>query len=186
MSEGRQYYAFELEPGYNPSDPAGSKVTKNGATPGNYHHNMYDASDEHELKENGDCTSTVTNTLRTTQVTAVKEWKPAGKEPYPQVTLQLQYQAGTDENDNEIWENMGAPVTLPRTEGEGNEWEYTWENIPLYHPDDPSIETGETTYRVVELDGDGYVQVGDTEVGTAPDDTTPLYTSPTSRWWTLR
>ena len=55
--EGRQYYAFELEPGYNPSDPAGSKVTKNGATPGNYHHNMYDASDEHELKENGDCTS---------------------------------------------------------------------------------------------------------------------------------
>ncbi len=174
--EGRQYYAFELEPGYNPSDPAGSKVTKNGATPGNYHHNMYDASDEHELKENGDCTSTVTNTLRTTQVTAVKEWKPAGKEPYPQVTLQLQYQAGTDENDNEIWENMGAPVTLPRTEGEGNEWEYTWENIPLYHPDDPSIETGETTYRVVELDGDGYVQVGDTEVGTAPDDTTPLYT----------
>ena len=70
----------------------------------------------------------------------------------------------------------GGPVTLPRTEGEGNEWEYTWENIPLYHPDDPSIETGETTYRVVELDGDGYVQVGDTEVGTAPDDTTPLYT----------
>lgn len=174
--EGRQYYAFELEPGYDPDNPAGSKVTENGATPGNYHHNMYDASDEHELKENGDCTSTVTNTLRTTQVTAKKEWKPAGKEPYPQVTLQLQYQAGTDENDNEIWENMGAPVTLPRTEGEGNEWEYTWENIPLYHPDDPSIETGETTYRVVELDGDGYVQVGDTEVGTAPDDTTPLYT----------
>ena len=81
--------------------------------------------------------------------------------------MQLQYQAGTDENDNEIWENMGAPVTLPRTEGEGNEWEYTWENIPLYHPDDPSIETGETTYRVVELDGDGYVQVGGTEEGTA-------------------
>lgn len=173
---GRQYYAFELEPGYDPDNPAGSKVTENGATPGNYHHNMYDASDEHELKENGDCTFTVTNTLRTTQVTAVKEWKPAGKEPYPQVTLQLQYQAGTDDDGNAIWEDMGAPVTLPRTEGEGNEWEYTWENIPLYHPDDPSIETGETTYQVVELDGDGYVQVGDTEVGTAPDDTTPLYT----------
>lgn len=55
---GRQYYAFELEPGYDPDNPAGSKVTENGATPGNYHHNMYDASDEHELKENGDCTST--------------------------------------------------------------------------------------------------------------------------------
>lgn len=157
---GRQYYAFELEPGYDPDNPAGSKVTENGATPGNYHHNMYDASDEHELKENGDCTSTVTNTLRTTQVTAVKKWEPEGKEPYPQVTLQLQYQAGTDDDGNAIWEDMGAPVTLPRTEGEGNEWEYTWENIPLYHPEDDGI-TGSistpTTYWVTEKKGDGYV-----------------------------
>ena len=165
--EDRQYYAFELEPGYNPSDPAGSKVTKNGATPGYYHHNMYEASDEHVLdEESGDCTSTVTNTLRTTQVTAVKKWEPAGKEPYPQVTLQLQYQAGTDDDGNAIWEDMGAPVTLPHTEGEGNEWEYTWENIPLYHPDDPSIETGGTTYQVVELDGEGYVLVEGPEEGT--------------------
>ena len=158
---GRQYYAFELEPGYNPSDPAGSKVTKNGATPGYYHHNMYEASDEHVLdEESGDCTSTVTNTLRTTQVTAVKKWEPAGKEPYPQVTLQLQYQAGTDDDGNAIWEDMGAPVTLPHTEGEGNEWEYTWENIPLYHPEDDGI-TGSistpTTYWVTEKKGDGYV-----------------------------
>ena len=88
---------------------------------------MYEASDEHVLdEESGDCTSTVTNTLRTTQVTAVKKWEPAGKEPYPQVTLQLQYQAGTDDDGNAIWEDMGAPVTLPHTEGEGNEWEYTW------------------------------------------------------------
>lgn len=158
--EGRQYYAFELEPGYNPSDPAQNKVTGNDAVPGYYHHNMYEASYTGPTCDGeGNCTSTVTNTLRTTQVTAVKEWKPAGKEPYPQVTLQLQYQAGTDDDGNAIWEDMGAPVTLPRTEGEGNEWEYTWENIPLYHPDDPSIETGETTYQVVELDGDGYVQV---------------------------
>ena len=60
----------------------------------------------------------------------------------------------------------GGAVTLPRTEGEGNEWEYTWENIPLYHPDDPSIETGETTYQVVELDGEGYVLVEGPEEGT--------------------
>lgn len=157
---GRQYYAFELEPGYDPDNPAGSKVTENGATPGNYHHNMYDASDEHELKENGDCTSTVTNTLRTTQVTAVKKWEPEGLDNYPQVTLQLQYQAGTDDDGNAIWEDMGAPVTLPRTEGEGNEWEYTWENIPLYHPEDDGI-TGSistpTTYWVTEKKGDGYV-----------------------------
>lgn len=178
--EGRQYYAFELNPGHEAADegPEGFRVTSSDeAGSGYYHHNMYEASYTGPTCDGeGNCTTTVTNTLRTTQVTAKKEWKPAGKEPYPQVTLQLQYQAGTDENDNEIWENMGAPVALPRTYGEGNEWEYTWENIPLYHPDDPSIETGETTYRVVELDGDGYVQVGDTEVGTAPDDTTPLYT----------
>lgn len=164
---GRQYYAFELEPDYNPSDPAQNKVTGNDAVPGDYLNNMYDAVyDEPTCDDSGDCTTTVTNTLRTTQVTAKKEWKPAGKEPYPQVTLQLQYQAGTDDDGNAIWEDMGAPVTLPRTEGEGNEWEYTWENIPLYHPDDPSIETGETTYQVVELDGEGYVLVEGPEEGT--------------------
>lgn len=161
--EGRQYYAFELEPGYEDNvdtSPEDNKVYGSENQPGNYHNNMYGAVYDHEIAadNSGDCTSTVTNTLRTTQVTAKKEWKPAGKEPYPQVTLQLQYQAGTDDDGNAIWEDMGAPVTLPRTEGEGNEWEYTWENIPLYHPDDPSIETGETTYQVVELDGEGYVQ----------------------------
>lgn len=157
--EGRQYYAFELEPGYENHDEYTPlehyKVESNEGYPGAYHDNMYDANDEHVLEENGDCTSTVTNTLRTTQVTAVKQWEPEGKEPYPQVTLQLQYQAGTDDDGNEIWENMGAPVTLPQD----GKWEYTWKDIPLYHPDDPSIETGETTYQVVELDGDGYVQV---------------------------
>lgn len=166
--EGRQYYAFELNPGHEAADegPEGFRVTSSDeAGPGYYHHNMYEASYTGPTCDGeGNCTTTVTNTLRTTQVTAKKEWKPAGKEPYPQVTLQLQYQAGTDDDGNAIWEDMGAPVTLPRTEGEGNEWEYTWENIPLYHPDDPSIETGETTYQVVELDGEGYVLVeGPTE-----------------------
>ena len=157
--EGRRYYAFELEPGYENRDEdtplENCRVMGTEQHPGAYHNNMYDASDKHELKENGDCTSTVTNRLRTTQVTAVKEWVPAGLGDYPQVTLQLQYQAGTDDDGNEIWENMGAPVTLPQD----GKWEYTWKDIPLYHPDDPSIETGETTYQVVELDGDGYVQV---------------------------
>lgn len=167
--EGRQYYAFELEPGYENHDEYTPlehyKVESNEGYPGAYHDNMYDANDEHVLEENGDCTSTVTNTLRTTQVTAVKQWEPEGKEPYPQVTLQLQYQAGTDDDGNEIWENMGAPVTLPQD----GKWEYTWKDIPLYHPDDPSIETGETTYQVVELDGDGYVQVGETVPGQNDD-----------------
>ncbi len=82
--EGRQYYAFELEPGYNPSDPAQNKVTGNDAVPGYYHHNMYEASYTGPTCDGeGNCTSTVTNTLRTTQVTAVKEWKPAGKERLP-------------------------------------------------------------------------------------------------------
>lgn len=161
--EGRQYYAFELNPGHEAADegPEGFRVTSSDeAGPGYYHHNMYEASYTGPTCDGeGNCTTTVTNTLRTTQVTAVKKWEPEGLDNYPQVTLQLQYQAGTDDDGNAIWEDMGAPVTLPRTEGEGNEWEYTWENIPLYHPDDPSIETGETTYQVVELDGDGYVQV---------------------------
>lgn len=155
--EGRQYYAFELNPGYNPSDPAGSKVTENGATPGYYHHNMYDASDEHELKDDDDCTSTVTNTLRTTQVTAVKEWKPAGKEPYPQVTLELRYvEKWLDDNTPELSEPIDT-VVLDGTDGN---WEYTWEGLPEYYPEDDGI-TGSistpTTYWVTEKKGDGYV-----------------------------
>lgn len=161
---GRQYYAFELEPGYDPDNPAGSKVTENGATPGNYHHNMYDASDEHELKENGDCTSTVTNTLRTTQVTAVKEWKPAGKEPYPQVTLELRYVDAWEEDENDedipVLSDVIEEITLPNKDDPENPWTYTWEGLPEYYPEDDGI-TGSistpTTYWVTEKKGDGYV-----------------------------
>lgn len=157
--EGRRYYAFELNPGYNPSDPAGSKVTENGATPGYYHHNMYDASDEHELKDDCDCTSTVTNTLRTTQVTAVKEWKPAGKEPYPEVTLELRYQTGWEDDESTI-PVLSEPIDTVVLDGTDGNWEYTWKGLPEYYPEDDGI-TGSistpTTYWVTEKKGDGYV-----------------------------
>ena len=162
--EGRQYYAFELEPDYNPSDPAQNKVTGNDAVPGDYLNNMYEASYTGPTCDGeGNCTTTVTNTLRTTQVTAVKKWVPEGKEPYPQVTLELRYvEKWLDDNTPELSEPIDT-VVLDGTDGN---WEYTWENIPLYHPDDPSIETGETTYQVVELGGEGYVLVEGPEEGT--------------------
>ncbi len=156
--EGRQYYAFELEPGYNPSDPAQNKVTGNDAVPGYYHHNMYEASYTGPTCDGeGNCTSTVTNTLRTTQVTAVKEWKPAGKEPYPQVTLELRYvEKWLDDNTPELSEPIDT-VVLDGTDGN---WEYTWEGLPEYYPEDDGI-TGSistpTTYWVTEKKGDGYV-----------------------------
>lgn len=164
---GRQYYAFELNPGHEAADegPEGFRVTSSDeAGPGYYHHNMYEASYTGPTCDGeGNCTTTVTNTLRTTQVTAVKEWKPAGKEPYPQVTLELRYvEKWLDDNTPELSEPIDT-VVLDGTDGN---WEYTWENIPLYHPDDPSIETGETTYQVVELGGEGYVLVEGPEEGT--------------------
>lgn len=155
---GRQYYAFELEPDYNPSDPAQNKVTGNDAVPGYYHHNMYEASYTGPTCDGeGNCTSTVTNTLRTTQVTAVKEWKPAGKEPYPQVTLELRYvEKWLDDNTPELSEPIDT-VVLDGTDGN---WEYTWEGLPEYYPEDDGI-TGSistpTTYWVTEKKGDGYV-----------------------------
>lgn len=166
--EGRQYYAFELEPGYEDNvdtSPEDNKVYGSENQPGNYHNNMYGAVYDHEIAadNSGDCTSTVTNTLRTTQVTAVKEWKPAGKEPYPQVTLELRYvEKWLDDNTPELSEPIDT-VVLDGTDGN---WEYTWTGLPLRYPDDPSIETGETTYQVVELDGEGYVLVEGPEEGT--------------------
>lgn len=159
---GRQYYAFELEPGYVVDDEdtplEGYKVTSNEAGPGYYHHNMYEASYTGPTCDGeGNCTSTVTNTLRTTQVTAVKKWVPEGKEPYPQVTLELRYvEKWPDDNTPELSEPIDT-VVLDGTDGN---WEYTWEGLPEYYPEDDGI-TGSistpTNYWVTEKKGDGYV-----------------------------
>ncbi len=161
--EGRQYYAFELNPGHEAADegPEGFRVTSSDeAGPGYYHHNMYEASYTGPTCDGeGNCTTTVTNTLRTTQVTAKKEWEPAGKEPYPEVTLELRYQTGWEDDESTI-PVLSEPIDTVVLDGTDGNWEYTWEGLPEYYPEDDGI-TGSistpTTYWVTEKKGDGYV-----------------------------
>lgn len=161
--EGRQYYAFELNPGHEAADegPEGFRVTSSDeAGPGYYHHNMYEASYTGPTCDGeGNCTSTVTNTLRTTQVTAKKEWEPAGKEPYPEVTLELRYQTGWEDDESTI-PVLSEPIDTVVLDGTDGNWEYTWKGLPEYYPEDDGI-TGSistpTTYWVTEKKGDGYV-----------------------------
>ena len=166
--EGRQYYAFELEPGYEVDGEdtplENNKVHGSEATPGDYHNNMYDAVyDEPTCDDNGDCTSTVTNTLRVTSVIAKKVWVPAGKEPYPQVTLQLRYVDDWEEDENgediPVLSDVIKEITLPTTDAD-NPWTYTWDGLPEYYPEDDGATgsiSNPTTYWVTEAEGDGYV-----------------------------
>lgn len=165
---GRRYYAFELEPGYEVDGEdtplENNKVHGSEATPGDYHNNMYDAVyDEPTCDDNGDCTSTVTNTLRVTSVIAKKVWVPAGKEPYPQVTLQLRYVDDWEEDENgediPVLSDVIKEITLPTTDAD-NPWTYTWDGLPEYYPEDDGATgsiSNPTTYWVTEAEGDGYV-----------------------------
>lgn len=174
---GRRYRAVELKPGYTTGNVDEYICDENGGT----FHIGYTVSygDENPVQGGdgqADFITTATNTLDTTSVSVKKNWEPEtlpDGDQYPSVTMKVQYKSGPTEDD---WEDLeGCTVTLNGSETPA--WEHTFEDLPKYYPGaDGYAEKRETQYRVVEAEGDGYVQVGDTEVGTAPDDTTPLYT----------
>lgn len=172
---GRRYRAVELKPGYTTGNVDEYICDENGGT----FHIGYkvDYGDENPVQVEeptdgqADFITAATNTLDTTSVSVKKNWEPEelpDGDQYPSVTMKVQYKAGEDD-----WKDLEDCTVIL---SEGN-WEHTFADLPKYYPGaDGYAEKRETRYRVVELDGDGYVQVGDTEVGTAPDDTTPLYT----------
>ncbi|HIV47013.1 MAG TPA: Cna B-type domain-containing protein [Candidatus Acutalibacter stercorigallinarum] len=161
--EGRQYYAFELEPGYTTDNVDEYICDENGGT----FHIGYtvDYGDENPVQVEEptdgqtDFITTATNTLDTTSVSVKKNWEPEklpGGDQYPSVTMKVQYKSGPNEDD---WEDLeGCTVTLNGSETLA--WEHTFEDLPKYYPEAAGYaEKRETQYRVVELDGDGYVQV---------------------------
>lgn len=99
---------------------------------------------------------TVTNALdlyipegEVSEVTATKQWAVPDIDttPRPAVTFQLQYK--TDGGD---W----TPTNFENTDqiaNEENNWTVRWENLP------DTIGGQTVTYRVVELDGNGWVQI---------------------------
>ena len=156
---GRQYYAFELEPGYTTDNVDKYICDENGGT----FHIGYtvDYGDENPVQGGdgqADFITTATNTLDTTSVSVKKNWEPEtlpDGDQYPSVTMKVQYKSGPNEDD---WEDLeGCTVTLNGSETPA--WEHTFDDLPKYYPGaDGYAEKRETQYRVVEAEGDGYVQ----------------------------
>lgn len=170
---GRQYYAFELEPGYTTDNVDKYICDENGGT----FHIGYtvDYGDENPVQVEeptdgqADFITTATNTLDTTSVSVKKNWEPEklpGGDQYPSVTMKVQYKSGPNEDD---WEDLeGCTVTLNGSETPA--WEHTFEDLPKYYPGaDGYADDTPTQYRVVEAEGDGYVQVGEPTEGTDGD-----------------
>ena len=145
-----------------------------------------------------DYTTTATNTLQTTKVFAEKKWEnyPEEDKTYdlPDVTLKVQYlkepEAGVTvdaeyrANDANWTDVAGSDLDLSgATDEPGNafreydSWHAVWENLPVYLPGSymPIVGEGEsatttpTQYRVVEVPGDGYIQVGVVEESKADE-----------------
>lgn len=151
---GRWYRAVELKPGYTTGNVDEYICGENGGT----FHIGYtvDYGDENPVQGGdgqADFITTATNTLDTTSVSVKKNWEPENLpdgDQYPSVTMKVQYKAGEDD-----WKDLeGCTVIL----SEGN-WEHTFADLPKYYPGAAGYaEKRETQYRVVEAEGDGYVQ----------------------------
>lgn len=123
--------------------------------------------------KNDKWTLTATNTLQIIDVYAEKKWENSALTS--PVTLELQYQSGTDDEENPIWESFDTPskVTL---DGSGNDpdvyyeydsWKAKWTGVPQIMPG--SVTTGEgdikqTIYRVVEVTENAYGSDNDGKV----------------------
>lgn len=156
---GRRYRAVELKPGYTTGNVDEYICDENGGT----FHIGYTVSygDENPVQGGdgqADFITTATNTLDTTSVSVKKNWEPEtlpDGDQYPSVTMKVQYKSGPTEDD---WEDLeGCTVTLNGSETPA--WEHTFEDLPKYYPGaDGYAEKREPQYRVVEAEGDGYVQ----------------------------
>ena len=115
--------------------------------------------------KNDKWTFTATNTLQTIDVYAEKKWENSALTS--PVTLELQYQSGTDGEGTPIWESFDTPakVTLDGSVNtsavyyEYASWKAKWTGVPKVMPG--SVTTGEddtkqTIYRVVEVSENAY------------------------------
>ena len=105
------------------------------------------------------------NTLQTIELFAEKKWKNFSLTS--PVTLELQYQSGTEDDRTPIWESFDtkAQVTLngsvdsPDVYYEYESWKATWTGVPKVMPGSVTTETDgekQTNYRVVEVSENAY------------------------------
>ena len=108
---------------------------------------------------------TATNTLEIIDLYAQKSWNETNLTS--PVTLELQYQSGTDDEKNPIWESFDTPakvtldgsVNAPDVYYEYESWKAKWTGVPQIMPG--SVTTGvgdtkQTIYRVVEVSENAY------------------------------
>ena len=121
--------------------------------------------------------TTATNTLKPTEVRALKEWNPGETDgEYPSVGLTLEYQVGKD-----AWEPLctvtvnGEADTTTRPYYEYEPWHAVWEDLPVALPGSLLID-GKTQYHVVETVPDGYVQESE-EKPSAENENTYTFTN---------
>ena len=156
------YRARELQPGWQRAEDGSIPAEYILSEDGSYYQETYGAA--YADTEEG---TRVTNTLNArTDLAAVKTWVPAPPEG-AQVTLVLQYR-----NQDNRWVELSrvtldGTVDAPSAAYEDAPWHVVWTGLPEYRPDGRGGEESSpspTDYRVVELSGAGFVQLGDGEM----------------------
>lgn len=153
-----EYRAVELQPGAEPDYDA-DDIVSGGST-------FYDTYTVAYV--NSDGTTTATNTLNTTEISAEKKWN-VQEEGRPPVTLHLQYRALED--GKEVWkdvETFGGVSCTVTLDGEVDSssaqpyyedraWHAVWKDLPQALPGS-ELTDGKTQYKVVEDVPSGFLQ----------------------------
>ena len=151
-----EYRAVELQPGAEPDYDA-NDIVSGGST-------FYDTYTVAYV--NSDGTTTATNTLKRTEISAEKKWN-VQEEGRPPVTLHLQYRALED--GKEVWkdvETFGGESCTVELDGEVDSaqpyyedraWHAVWKDLPQALPGSELID-GKTQYKVVEDVPSGFLQ----------------------------
>ena len=152
-----EYRAVELQPGAEPDYDADDIVSGGGTFYGTYT----------VAYENSGGTTTATNTLKRTEISAEKKWNVQG-EGRPPVTLHLQYRALED--GKEVWkdvETFGGESCTVELDGEVDSaqpyyedraWHAVWKDLPQVLPGSKLGADDKTQYQVVEDVPSGFLQ----------------------------
>ena len=155
-----EYRAVELQPGAEPDYDADDIVSDGGTFYGTYT----------VAYVNSDGTTTATNTLKRTEISAEKKWNVQEEGRAPPVTLHLQYRALED--GKEVWkdvETFGGESCTVKLDGEVDSssaqpyyedraWHAVWKDLPQVLPGSKLGADDKTQYQVVEDVPSGFLQ----------------------------
>lgn len=156
-----EYRAVELQPGAKP-DADGHYDADDIVSGGGTFYDTYTVA-----YENSDGTTTATNTLKRTEISAEKKWN-VQEEERPPVTLHLQYWALED--GKEVWKDVktfGGESCTVKLDGEVDSaqpyyedraWHAVWKDLPQVLPGSKLGADGKTQYQVVEDVPSGFLQ----------------------------